>query len=150
MSSINRLALIAAGLLLPGMARAAALTPAEIFANAAPVQKLIILGIVVATLAGIVVRALKLAPGRTISGGSAFISGLRLGGPIAGLLGGAFAALQMSLGVANMTYASTLKVLAPGFAEVAAVIALGLLSGAIAVALNWSIEARIDRQVVRG
>ena len=147
MSNINRSALVVAGLLLPGMASAAALGPGEIFADAAPVQKLIIVGLSGATLAGVAILILKLAPGRHLSGGSAFISGLRLGGPIAGLLGGAFAALRMSLGVANITYAPTLKVLAPGFAEAAAVVALGLLSGAVAVVLNWSIEARIDRQI---
>jgi hypothetical protein len=149
MSNINRLALAAAGLLLPGMARAAAHGPGEIFADAAPVQKLIMIGLVGATLAGVAIVIQKLAPGRHLSGGSAFISSLRLGGPIAGLLGGAYAALRMSLGVANIAYAPTLKELAPGFVEAAAVVALGLLCGAIAVVLNWSIEARIERQIAR-
>jgi hypothetical protein len=150
MAHHGRSALAAAVLLAPTIAHAAVLGPGELFADAAPVQKLIMIGLVGATLAGIVVLILKLASGRRLSGGSAFVSGLRLGGPIAGLLGGAYAALQMSLGIANVAYAPTLRVLAPGFAEAAAVVALGLLSGVIAVVLNWSIEARIDRQIAHG
>jgi len=148
MPSHTRLALAAAVLSAPGLAHAAALSPGEIFANAAPMQKAIVIGLIGATLVGVAVALLKLASGRRLAGGSAFVSGLRLGGPIAGALGGAYAALQMSLGIANVAYAPTLKVLAPGFAEAAALVALGCLSGAIAVVLNWSIEARIDRQVL--
>ena len=132
----------------PGIAGATGLEPTDIFANAAPLQKLIMLGLLGATVACVIVGVRKLASGPGLAGGSAFISGLRLGGPIAGVLGGAYAALQMSLGIANVPYTPTLKVLAPGFAEAAAIVALGFLAGAIAVGLNWSIEARIDRQVL--
>ena len=145
---LRRLALAAAVLFAPGMAHAAALSPAEIFANAAPLQKAIMIGLIGATLAGAGVALMKLASGPRLTGGSAFVSGLRLGGPITGILGGAYAALRMSLGVANIAYEPTLKILAPGFAEAAALVALGCLSGAVAVILNWSIEARIDRQVL--
>jgi len=146
----HRPLLAAAILLAPISAHAASLGLTDVVANAAPVQKLILLGIVAATVAGVVVGGLKLAAGPRLAGGSAFLSSLRLGGPIAGILGAAYAALKMSAGIAAIPYEPTLKVLAPGFAEIAALIALGFLSGVIAVALNWAIEARIDRQVLAG
>jgi hypothetical protein len=128
--------------------RSAALDPVSVFADAAPLQKLLILGLVAATLAGAAIAARKLASGPKLAGGSAFVSGLRLGAPIAGLLGGAFAIFRLSVGLANVGVAVDLKQLAPGFAEAAAVVALGLLCGVVAVALNWAIEARIDREAL--
>jgi hypothetical protein len=150
MTPHSRLALAAGLLAAPSLARAAALGPGDIFLHAAPLQKAIMLGLLAATVAGIAVSVSKLAAGPRLAGGSAFVSGLRIGGPVAGILGGAYAALRMSIGIAAVPYAPTLKVLAPGFAEVAALVALGFLVGATAVVLNWAIEARIDRQVLRG
>lgn len=129
-------------------ANAAALTLPSIFMNAAPLQKLVMLGIAASAVAALVVAGRKLAAGSKLAGGSAFVSGLRLGAPIAGVLGGAYAAINMSLGIANVPYTPTLKVLAPGFAEIAALVGLGFLVGVLAVVLNWAIEARIDRQVL--
>jgi hypothetical protein len=146
----RHVALAAALLSMPTVAGAASLGPGDIFADAAPLPKALMLGLLVAMLAGVVVAVRKLASGPRLAGGSAFISGLRMGGPIAGILGGAYAALRMSLGIANVPYEPTLKVLAPGFAEVSALVALGFLAGAVAVVLNWAIEARIDREVLRG
>ena len=140
---------IAALLAAPGMANAATFSAGGIFAGAAPFQKLLMLGLVIATLVGVVISIRKLASGPRLSGGSAFVSGLRLGGPIAGILGASFAALRMCVGIASATYTPTLKTLAPGCAEVAALVGLGFLSGAIAVLLHWAIEAQIDKQVLR-
>jgi hypothetical protein len=146
----SHVALTAALLSIPAIANAASLGPGDIFANAALLPKVLMIGLVVAMLAGVVVTVRKLASGPRLAGGSLFISGLRLGGPIAGILGGAYGALGMSLGIANVPYEPTLKVLAPGFAEVAALVMLGFLAGVVAVVLNWAIEARIDREVLRG
>jgi hypothetical protein len=132
-----------------GSAHAEALGPVSVFANAAPLQKVLILALLAATLAGAAIAVRKLVAGPRLAGGSAFLSGLRLGAPIAGLLGGAFAAFRISLGVANIGDAATLRLLAPGLAEAAAVVALGLLCGIVAVVLNWAVEARIDREVLR-
>ncbi len=119
----------------------------EVASHAAPAQQILMLCLVLATAAAIVVAVLKLLPGR-LSGGSTFVSSLRLAGPTAGVLGAAYAALKMSIGIASTNYTPTLKVLAPGFAEIATVFALGLISGIIAIILTWAIEARIDRQVL--
>jgi hypothetical protein len=146
----RQLALAAALLQAPSVAHAASLSPGGIFANAAPLPKAIILGLLAAVLASVIVAVRKLACGPRSAGASAFVASLRLGGPIAGILGGAYAALRMSLGIANAPNAPTLKVLAPGFAEVAALVLLGFLTGVLAVVLNWAIEARVDRQVLRG
>jgi hypothetical protein len=41
-----------------------------------------------------------------------------------------------------------MTVLAPGLAEVALLLGLGFVTGAVALAFNWAVEARIDRQVL--
>ncbi|HLI67045.1 MAG TPA: hypothetical protein VKU90_11835 [Caulobacteraceae bacterium] len=141
---------MAAWLAAPSLAEAAPLGPAQMFASAAIPQKLIMIGIVAAIVVSVVVSTAKLSAGSRLAGGSAFVSGLRLGGPIAGLLGGAYGGLAMAMGLANVGNPPTLKVLAPGFAEIATVVALGFLAGAVAVVLNWAIVARIDHEVLRG
>src|SRR5208283_3408218 len=137
---IHHRALLTAALLsAPAIARAASFGPGDIFADAAPLPKALMIGLVAAIAAGVVVAVRKLASGPRLAGGSAFVGGLRLGGPLVGILGGAYAALRMSIGIANVPYEPTLKVLAPGFAEVAALVVLGFLAGAAAVILNWAI-----------
>lgn len=111
-------------------------------------MKLIILGLIVATLAALLVCSLKLLSGTRLSGGSAFLSGLRLGGPLAGLLGAAYGGLNMSIGLANV-HTPPVSVLAHGAAEIMLLVVLGLLSGAVAVFTHWAVEARIDRAVLR-
>jgi hypothetical protein len=142
--------LIAASVASPVMARAATLDAGMVFADAAPLQKAIMLGLAAATLAGLAIAARKLAAGPKLAGGSAFIAGLRFGAPIAGVLGGSFALFRTALGIANVAGSPTLKMLAPGLAEAAAVVALGFLVGVIAVGLHWTIEARLDREVLGG
>ncbi len=120
----------------------------DVVLHAAVLPKLIMLALVAAALAALVIAGTKLARGHRLEGGSAFVSGLRFGGPIAGILGGAYGAVNMSLGLANIAYEPTLKVLAPGFAEIALLVGLGFAAGVVAVVLNWALEARIDRQVL--
>ncbi len=66
---------------LPAVVWAAPYTMAAVFQNAAPVPKLIMVGLLGATLAAIIVCVLKLASGPRLSGGSAYLSGRRRGGP---------------------------------------------------------------------
>ena len=139
---------LAALFVFPALAQAAPLTPALIFAHAAPLPKLIMLGLIVATVAAVVICVMKLRAGRTLSGGSAFLSGLRVGGPLAGLLGAANVCLNMSIGVANSPVSPPMNVLAPGFAEAVLLVGLGLLAGSAAVICNWLVEAKIDRAVL--
>src|SRR3954466_11570848 len=110
------------------------LTIAGIVAAATPAAKVIIVGLLLAMVAAIVVAVRKLGRRQRLSGGSAFLSGLRVGGPMAGALGGAYTLLNMALGMSNALVAPTAQMLAPGLAEAAFLVTLGLLTGAVAVA----------------
>ncbi len=124
------------------------LTPVTVFEYAAPLQKFIVIVLIMAVLAALIVLAVKLAAGRRLSGGSAFLSGLRLGAPIIGILGACDSGLNMTLAVASIPIEPTLKMLAPGIAESFLMIGLGFLGGAVAVFAHWAVESRIDRQVL--
>lgn len=149
MMSRTRLPAIAVGIAvaLPVQAQAAILTPTIVFMDASPSMKVVMLGLLVATLAAIIVGVRKVLAGPNLSGGSAFVSALRLGGPLLGLLGGAYTGLMMFMGLARRG-AQPIEVLAPGLAEIAMLVLLGLLAGVVAVASHWAIEARIDRTVL--
>ena len=138
-----------AALLAPGVALAApGLTLATVIGDAAGTMKFIMIALVLAAIAAIALTALKVLPGRRLSGGSAFVSALRLGGPLIGLLGASFVVLMMFLGIANAGQSVPMPVLAPGFAEAAMLIFLGLIAGVVGVICHWVIEARIDRTVL--
>jgi hypothetical protein len=125
------------------------ITPMVVFANAETLQKLIIVALLASAVAAIVVLALKLRGGQRLAGGSAFLSGLRLGGPILGGFGACLSLLNMTIGYANVPGDLPLKVLAPGFAEAFFVVGLGFLAGAVAVVANWLVESRIDHSVLK-
>ena len=124
------------------------LTLAGVVHEAPVALQLLLAGLTFATVAAVGVAIVKLASGRRLTGGSAFLSGLRLGGPLAGLVGAAYGGLNMAIGTANAG-AVPADVLARGFAEVLLLILLGLVSGSIAVMGHWAVEARIDRAVLR-
>ena len=66
------------------MAQANLLTPIKVFALAAPFPKLIVIALFVSAVAAVVVLVLKLRSEQRLAGGSAYLSGLRFGGPILG------------------------------------------------------------------
>jgi biopolymer transport protein ExbB/TolQ len=146
------LAALAGFLLIPPAALASErmLTPVNVFFDAAPFPKLVMLALLAAIVAATVIAVRKMLSGPSLAGGSAFISGLRLGGPLAGALGASYTMLCGFLGVANVAFPVTLKIMAPGLAEAVLLLGLGLLAGAVAVIAHWVIEARIDREVLRG
>jgi hypothetical protein len=125
----------------------APLTLGAVVAHAAPLLQLVMAALALATIAAVAIAAIKLA-GRRLDGGSAFLSGLRLGGPLTGALGAAFSGFRMSLGLTTVAPQTPLSVLAPGFAEMTLLLCLGLFAGAVAVIGCWAIEARIDRAVL--
>jgi hypothetical protein len=124
-------------------------TPMDVFANSETLQKLIIVALLASVVAALVVLALKLRGGQRLAGGSAFLSGLRLGGPILGGLGACLSLLNMSIGLSNIPADVPLRALAPGFAEASLVVGLGFLAGAVAVFANWIVDSRIDRSVLK-
>lgn len=135
---------------LPGVALAQSrLTLSVVFADADETMKALMIALIVAALAAIVVTALKLAAGKQLNGGSAYVSALRLGGPLIGLVGAAFVLLSMFIGIANSSGPVPVTVLAPGFAEAALLFLLGLIAGVVGVICHWIIEARIDRTVLQ-
>lgn len=123
------------------------ITPLGIFADAAPSMKFIILALVLCALAAVVVTVRKVASGRHLTGGSAYLSGLRLGAPLLGLLGAAFNGLMGFIAIANLGD-QPMQVLAPGFAEAFFLLVLGLLVGVVGVICHWIVEARVDRAVL--
>lgn len=135
---------------IPGLAVAAPrLTLSGVFADADETMKAIMILLIAAALAAMVVTGLKLASGRRLAGGSAFVSALRLGGPLLGLLGAIFVLLMGFIGIANVGDPVPMQVLAPGFAEAALLFFLGLVAGVVGVICHWIIEARIDRTVLQ-
>lgn len=140
---------LAVGLGAPSLAAAQSITPFSVFQDAAPAVKLIILALVATNLAAIAVCAGKVTAGARLAGGSAFLSGLRLGGPVLGFLGAAWGGLSMAIGLANARAPVPGFVLARGGAEIMSLIVLGLLTGGVAVIANWAVEARIDRAVLK-
>lgn len=125
------------------------LTLSGVFADADETMKFLMIALVAASLAAIIVTTFKLASGRRLSGGSAFVSALRLGGPLIGLVGAAFVLLMGFIGIANISEPLPMSVLAPGYAEAAMLFLLGLIAGVVGVICHWVIEARIDRAVLQ-
>ena len=146
---------VVAGLMLASVPMAAVAAPritlATVFFDADETMQVLMIALVVASLASIIVTGLKLASGKRLNGGSAFVSALRLGGPLIGLVGAAFVLLSMFIGIANFG-SVPMPVLAPGFAEAALLFLLfllGLMAGVVGVICHWVIEARIDRTVLQ-
>lgn len=140
-----------AAALTPNLAAAAdprLLTPVLVFQHAPPLIKLVMLALVCAAIAAVVICIRKLRPGGRLAGGSPFVAGLRLGGPVFGGFGAAYTGLNSTLGLANHVTAPPMHVLARGWAEIMLLLGIGLLAGAIAVIANWLIEARIDRAIL--
>lgn len=133
----------------PAAALAAPLTPARVFVNAAPFAQFIMVGLAVSTIAAMVICAQRLRAGPALVGGSAFLSSLRLGGPLAGGLGASYTLLNMTVGLSNVAETPPIKILAPGFAEAMLLIGMGFCAGAVSAICHWAIEARIDRAVLK-
>lgn len=144
---------LGAGLMLasiPGLASATPrLTLSDVFGDADEVMKALMILLLAAAVIAIVVTGMKMAGGKRLPGGSAFVSALRLGGPLLGLLGAVFVLLNGFVGIANAGGPVPMPVLAPGFAEAALLFLLGLVAGVVGVICHWIIEARIDRAVLK-
>ncbi|RZJ05157.1 MAG: hypothetical protein EON89_05135 [Brevundimonas sp.] len=125
------------------------MAPIDIRFNASPTMKMIMLALIVAGLAAVGVTVRKVLSGPSLTGGSAFLQALRLGGPLIGLLGAAWNVLMINIAIANIGQQPSYPVLAPGVAEAVFLFVLGLITGVVAVICNWVVEARIDRAVLR-
>jgi hypothetical protein len=151
--------LSAAALAVLSMTGLASATPAAAFErvtatatavalNASIPIKFLMAGLLLATVAAIVVATRNLLGG-PINGGSAFLSGLRYGGPLVGLLGAALNGLWSFMAIAATDAPMPFSVYAPGLAEAMLVLVFGLVSGVVGVIAHWAVEARIDRVVLK-
>ncbi|OYX57427.1 MAG: hypothetical protein B7Y86_06920 [Brevundimonas subvibrioides] len=124
------------------------MTPVTIFFDAAVPVQAIVVALIVAAIAAVVVTVKKVASGPHLSGGSTYLSALRLGAPLLGLLGAAFNGLMMFVALAKFG-PQPINVLAPGLAEATFLVVMGLIVGVVAVICHWAVEARVDRAVLR-
>lgn len=114
-----------------------------------PYLKILMLLVVIATIAAVAITIRKLSAKDSLVGGSAFVKALRLGGPLLGLLGASYAAMNIFIGLSSFSKPVSPVIYMPSVAEAFAVLIVGLLSGVVAVIAHWAIEARIDREVLR-
>ena len=124
------------------------MTPVSIFLDAAVPVQAIVVALIAAAIAAVAVTVKKVASGPHLSGGSAYLSALRLGAPLLGLLGAAFNGLMMFVALARFGD-QPINVLAPGLAEAMFLVVMGLIVGVVAVICHWIVEARVDRAVLR-
>ena len=110
--------------------------------------KVIVAALIVSAVAALVIAGRKLSE-PDLTGGSAYISALRLGAPLAGLAGAAMNAFWAFSGIASVGKSMPFAVFAPSLAEASLVLLLGLIVGVVAVVCQWTIEARIDRTVLK-
>lgn len=136
----------AAAIAAPSTLRAA--DTLSVFASADLLVQGLVLALGAASLAGIAVAVAKLAPGRKLTGGSAFLSALRWAGPLAGLFGAGYGALTLFMGLADAGVTPPLAVLAPALAESALVFLVGVVAGVVGAVGAGLVEARIDRTVL--
>lgn len=143
-------ATLAAGLAAaPTFAVAQTLNVASVASDSALPIKALMLLLVAAGVAAVVITVRKSLAEPTLTGGSAFLAALRLGGPLVGLLGASLNALWSFIAIASVGATPPLAVLAPGLAEATLLLTLGLAVGIVAVICNWIVDARIDRAVLR-
>lgn len=124
------------------------MTPVSIFFDAALPVQIIVIALIAAAIAAVAVTVKKVASGAHLIGGSAYLSALRLGAPLLGLLGAAFNGLMMFMALARFGD-QPINVLAPGLAEAMFLVVMGLIVGVVGVICHWIVEARVDRAVLR-
>ncbi|HLI67044.1 MAG TPA: hypothetical protein VKU90_11830 [Caulobacteraceae bacterium] len=122
---------------------------ATIFLDAAIPQKLVFLACAAAVIVAAAMAARRLSRAPAPPPGFDFIADLRFAGPALGLLCAALNELHMMQSTLRAPAASTARMLAPGFAEMAALVEAGALVGMLAVLLHWALEARAGRAARR-
>jgi hypothetical protein len=121
------------------------LTIVDVFTHAKPIVMLVFAGLILAMAyaAFLYIGGMATRRGERPRG-LAFLAALAGGGPLIGLFGAAYGILDMCIGIANVRPAPTMTVLAPGYAEAALSVSLGLLAGAIAVIGHRHLRARLE------
>lgn len=164
------LALSGAVLLMTGVARAqeaarcagcaedglTVVPPAErlhvgrVFADAAPEMKVVFAILLAATAASLAIWALNLAKvgkgdAKALAGALGRLRIVRSGGAPLGALGASYVLFAGFIGLANVRPTPSIAILAPGWAEAALAVMLGLLATTVGVLCERHLEARIRR-----
>jgi hypothetical protein len=126
------------------------LTVGRVFGNASPEVQLVFAILLVSVLAALAIWAMSLpkvgkgdAKGLTAALGRLKI--VRSAATPLGLLGASYVLFSGFLGIANVRPAPSITVMAPGWAEAALAVMLGLLATTVAVACERHLESRIRR-----
>ena len=126
------------------------LTVGRVFADAAPEVQLVFALLLISVLAAVAVWAISLpkvgkGDAKGLAGALGRLRILRSVASPLGLLGASYTLFSGFLGMANVRPAPSISVMAPGWAEAALAVMLGLLAMTVAVACERHLEGRIRR-----
>jgi hypothetical protein len=126
------------------------LTAVRILAHATPVVQLVFALLMIGVLAAVAVWVMGLGQvgkgdARRLAAALGRLKIMRSVAAPLGLLGASYTLLNGFIGLSNIRPTPTLAVLAPGWAEAALAVLLGLLATTVAVACERHLEARIRR-----
>ena len=126
------------------------LTVGRVFADAAPEVQLVFALLLISTVAALAVWAMSVpkvgqADAKGLAGALGRLRIVRSGATPLGLLAASYILFSGFLGMANVRPAPTVSVLAPGWAEAALAVMLGLLATFVAVICERHLEGRIRR-----
>lgn len=130
-------------------ASAAAFDVGAIVSASDAVSKAVMVSLLLASGAAVALAAAKVLARGGLTGGSAFVRGLRWAGPLLGLAGALHVMLTLFIGMARFGGSVPLAVYAPGLAEGVLVLLIGVVSGLVGVVCHAVIAARIDRAILQ-
>ena len=118
------------------------LTVALMFMDAAPVVKIVLVGLVLTGVAALLILLVGLTrSSKGMAGAARFLETAMAATPIAALFGAAWGLITIFLGIAN-TNVANLAVAAPGIAEAILSVAIGLLVLLLAVIAHRVVQPR--------
>ena len=126
------------------------LTVGGVFADAAPEVQIAFALLLIATMAAVAVWAMSLpkvgqADAKGLAGALGRLRIVRSGATPLGLLAASYTLFSGFRGIANVRPAPTITIMAPGWAEAALAVMLGLLATFAAVVCERHLEGRIRR-----
>ena len=126
------------------------LTLFGVLANATPTVQLLMVVLIAATLIAVVIWAASLpkvgqGDAKGLAGALGRLRIVRSSGALLGLLAASITLLSGFIGMANVRPTPSLAVLAPGWAEAALAVMLGLLASSVAVICERHLEGRIRK-----
>ena len=126
------------------------LTVAGVFAHASPEVQLVFAILLISVLATLAIWAMSLpkvgkADAKGLAGALGRLRIVRSAATPLGFLAASYTLFSGFLGIANVRPAPSISVMAPGWAEAALAVMLGLLATTVAVVCERHLEARVRR-----